>query len=872
MKGVKNNLMRTITGLFVLISFFSLAQPNDCSEAVPGCTTPSFAIAPNNLSTNIVDFTSGSISNPSSNPGSSGNSGCLLSGETSSTFITISVTSNGTLAWSMIGPSGGCFDWIMWPYVSPSVTCSAITGNTLPPVACNWNGSCNGNTGMAPAGQLPPLGSPSSYEAPLNVIAGQQYLLCLSNYSGTSQNVNLNFFGTAGVACGVSAVDQTICLGTSANVTVVTPGLSAPQFTWLVTNGVSNTTGGTNVTVTPTVTTTYQVQVLQPASASSSQFIDTAVFTITVVPPPLPNAGINDTICLGQPINLNGIISSATNTASWQTLTTGIVPIPVVNFSPNLTSLTPTVTVNQTGLYQFILSENNPTCGIRRDTVRVLVTQIAQTTSSVNPSCFGYSDGEIHINSPLADEYSFDNGVTWQVDSFAVFFNAGTFSVCSRNAMGCQICSNVTVTNPVPVTISVSNDTLICQNGIATLMASATGGTSYLFHWDQTTNTNFTQNVNPLVSTTYSVYAENQNGCISPTETINVTVRSVISGSATSDVTICPGFPTTLTATATGGFGPPYTFTWSSGEIGNGSSHTVTAGPPITTHYIITVNDECESTPLVLETNVFVAPLPVPLISVDNDNECEPANFVIVNETDPTMVDMIHWELSDGQSFDDVDTIRPENMMSNLYDVQLVITSPQGCVDSTTFFNYLTVHAIPDANFNHSPDPVYIYDAEVQLTNYTVNGDTYQWYIESGTPSYSELKHLKTIFPDGLEGNYEVILIATSEFGCIDTTSQIVIVYPELVFYVPNSFTPDGDEYNQSWGIYIEGIDVYNFELLLYNRWGEIIWESHDPSAKWDGSYNGRPVEIGTYTWTIKTKDVLNDEIYDFNGHVNVIR
>lgn len=79
--------------LIGLLPVFAIAQPNDCNEAVPGCATPSFGIAPNNPATNVVDFTSGSISNPASNPGTVGNSGCLLSGETSSTFITINVVS-----------------------------------------------------------------------------------------------------------------------------------------------------------------------------------------------------------------------------------------------------------------------------------------------------------------------------------------------------------------------------------------------------------------------------------------------------------------------------------------------------------------------------------------------------------------------------------------------------------------------------------------------------------------------------------------------------------------------------------------------------------------------------------------------------------
>jgi gliding motility-associated-like protein len=211
-------------------------------------------------------------------------------------------------------------------------------------------------------------------------------------------------------------------------------------------------------------------------------------------------------------------------------------------------------------------------------------------------------------------------------------------------------------------------------------------------------------------------------------------------------------------------------------------------------------------------------------------------------------------------------------MWAGLYNVQLVVTSPQGCIDSTTFYNFLTVHPKPIADFNHNPNPVLMFNTQVQLTNYSVNGDTYEWFIQSGNPSYSQLKHLQTVLPDGETGQYLVTLITTSEFGCVDTAIQTIIVLPEVILYAPNSFTPDDDEHNQSWGIYIEGIDVYDFELLIFNRWGEIIWESHDPSVKWDGTFNGRYVEQGTYTWTINTRDAINDGKYEFNGFINVLK
>ena len=188
----------------------------------------------------------------------------------------------------------------MWPYINSTVTCSSILNGLVAPVACNWNSPCQGFTGMAPTGGLPAGGNQGNFETAINVVAGQQFLLCLSNFSGTSQNVDLNFFGTALVACGVSAADQTICEGGSATINIATPGYNAPIFNWLTTTGVSNITGGANVIVSPTVTTTYAVEVSQLPIGGNVQLLDTAVFTVFVEEQPIPVSGIDDTVCFGE--------------------------------------------------------------------------------------------------------------------------------------------------------------------------------------------------------------------------------------------------------------------------------------------------------------------------------------------------------------------------------------------------------------------------------------------------------------------------------------------------------------------------------------------------------------------------------------------
>jgi gliding motility-associated-like protein len=759
----------------------------------------------------------------------------------------------------------------MWPYVNSTVTCNGILGNSLAPIACNWNGLCNGNTGMAPLGQLPLGGDQTSYEIPLNVTAGQQYLLCLSNYSGTSQNVNLNFFGSASVACGVSAPDQTICLGTSANVTIASPGVTSPQFNWLVTTGVSNTAGGTNVLVTPTMTTTYSVEVYQPASATSSVFQDTAIFTINVESPPVPNAGIDDTVCLGSAIYLQGNISSTSNSYGWQCLAAGITPSPTVNFNPPTSSLNPTVTVNQPGLYSFILTENNSVCGSVKDTVRVLVISINQVLTAVSPSCFGYADGSISVTSQSAVEYSFDNGITWQTSSTQNGLIAGTYTVCSRSAQGCQTCSSTVVNDPPQVTITTSNDTTICQNGTALLEVSATGGNIFEFNWDFTTDVSSTQLVNPTSTSTYSVFAENQNGCMSATQSIVVTLYDPISGILTPPSSICPGYPVDLIAGASGGSGGPYSFSWNTGELAIGLSDTIIVNPPQTSNYTVSIEDGCESTPILHTTSVTLLPLPIPLIAIDFSNRCEPAVFSLSNQTDATMVEQLEWNISNGDTFYDMESVQTSEMNAGTYDVQLIVTSPQGCTDSTTFSQYITVHPKPVADFVHSPNPAYLYEPKIHFYDNSINGSSYQWFFEAGQPENSLAINPVSTFPEGQVGEYDVMLIASSEFGCLDTTIESVIVIQDVVLFVPNTFTPDANEFNQSWQITIDGIDRFSFQVYVFNRWGEIIWESRNPDIAWDGTYDGKLVHSGTYTWLIKAKDKVNDNQYTWNGFVNVI-
>jgi hypothetical protein len=184
------------TGTFeITVSDGSVAAPptiQDCAGAVSICSASAMVQTVSYFgcgSTNDIPA-SGSTGNPSTNPNSS-NSGCLLAGERNSLWYRIDVSSNGVLAWTLSNPASSIYDWTLYNITAPN-SCSSISSNTLVPVRCNWNSGSNAvGTGMQ--SPVPAGGIAGNFEAPLNVTAGQSYVLCITNYSGTTGGYTINF-------------------------------------------------------------------------------------------------------------------------------------------------------------------------------------------------------------------------------------------------------------------------------------------------------------------------------------------------------------------------------------------------------------------------------------------------------------------------------------------------------------------------------------------------------------------------------------------------------------------------------------------------------------------------------------------------------
>ena len=124
-------------------------------------------------------------------------------------------------------------------------------------------------------------------------------------------------------------------------------------------------------------------------------------------------------------------------------------------------------------------------------------------------------------------------------------------------------------------------------------------------------------------------------------------------------------------------------------------------------------------------------------------------------------------------------------------------------------------------------------------------------------------------------GTYIISAIHYSN-GCASSQQDATITVaqcPQLLYYIPNSFSPDGDEHNNVWQpVFTDGFDPYDFYIAVYNRWGEIIWESHSHYAAWDGTYNLWLCPTGAYNWTLGFSDSDNAKRYSYNGSLTLIR
>jgi gliding motility-associated-like protein len=185
-----------------------------------------------------------------------------------------------------------------------------------------------------------------------------------------------------------------------------------------------------------------------------------------------------------------------------------------------------------------------------------------------------------------------------------------------------------------------------------------------------------------------------------------------------------------------------------------------------------------------------------------------------------------------------------------------------GCIDEDSVF----VALFPEPNIEIIPGIVFAdYGDMIQLTAISTTTGPYTW----SPPDFLSCTNCVTTIANP-EENFTYSVSYIDENGC--SATDVVNIYYNPILYVPNTFTPGGDEFNQMFlAIISEEDNVLEFHLEIYNRWGELIFESFDFNHGWDGKYGNHDCQDGTYVWKIRLREISNETTVH-TGHINLLR
>jgi gliding motility-associated-like protein len=446
--------------------------------------------------------------------------------------------------------------------------------------------------------------------------------------------------------------------------------------------------------------------------------------------------------------------------------------------------------------------------------------------------------------------------------------------------------TNYTITvNPTPNVIS--QNVAVCSGELLTL--NLTSDIPSTFEWEAVPNplvfnetyspTQFTSVINEqLFQTTntpqivqYQVAAISiPFGCKGPDSTIFVTVNPLPVTSFNSiNPPYCDLSPITFQNTSD----PLMDYYW---EFGDGASSFVTNPthqfPTVGTYNVnLTVTNPATGCIDSIMQPLTIAPTPNPDFSYSDSIGCGYLDVVYTAAVyNPSWT--YAWNFGDGFSANQVGQIGYQFIEQGCFDVSLTVTNPQGCTATEVNYNVACVYESPVAVAGADPTEVTTLEPLVEFSNNSENASSYVWNFGDGTFGYGfEPFHL---FPP-VAADYLVSLVAMNEVGCTDTTYVSIHVNETLIYYVPNSFTPNDDEKNQVFKpIISQGYKKGTYQFRIFNRWGELLFTSNDPELGWSGDFgpNGLNCQTGTYTWVLNFQVLQTQENKEIVGHVNLLK
>lgn len=499
------------------------------------------------------------------------------------------------------------------------------------------------------------------------------------------------------------------------------------------------------------------------------------------------------------------------------------------------------------------------------------------TASNTGPYCLGST---IQLNAAgTGTSYSWTgpNGFTSTLQNptipSAAVVHGGTYTVTIRDGSCSSTSSTTVVVNDPKVSVTPASSTVCSGSPTALTVTPVPAAASYSWTVNPTSVSGAVSGTSPWTQQTLETTTANSGSvqytftptlgsCTGTPVSVTVSVGKVPVLNAGNDTLVCEGSMVRLNATGT----DFSSVQWSNG-VDNGQ-YFIPSGTAsyyaLGTSPLGCVGGDTIHISVVTPPNVDFMP--------DVSYGCVPleVNFISIDAQG-----MIHnWSFGNGTSSAQQGIANTVYANPGCYNVSLTLVSQEGCINTRVYDSLICVYPNPVAEFTPNPRILEQSQPNATMVNTSSGGVSYEWNFGDGSP-VSTLESPTHAFPGAIAGSYEVWLIVTSVNGCVDSTKVNVTVQDEIIYYVPNAFTPDEDEFNPVFKpVFTNGFDPHDYTLSIYNRWGEMVFQSFDVNYGWDGTYRGSSgrVQDGAYTWKIEFKTTRSDERKVITGTVNLIR
>jgi gliding motility-associated-like protein len=589
-----------------------------------------------------------------------------------------------------------------------------------------------------------------------------------------------------------------------------------------------------------------------------------------VVGPTAANVAVNAAAC-GNP---NG---SATVIA----VTGGLAPYQYsFNGSPLSTN---SVLINQAAGPKYVVIQDANGCTF---TVNFNIGSTIGPSTSVsaasNVSCFGGSNGSFTLNTTGGVpnyNYTLTPGNTTSGSGIFTNLTAQNYTVNMQDAVGCVTTLTLAINQPNVLTMIVSQPDTICFGQFTQIYAAGSGGTlPYTYTWNSpggviTSTTGGPHPVSPIVPSVYTVALTDANGCFVSPMLINVDLHPRLIATGFS-LTRCDDALATLYPNITSpGNGGPYTFNWSNGATTQSISVPAKFMPVNPNIYTVAISDGCNMPGGEASFTINVNPKPQGTFTSNIVKGCSPL-FVSFNAVSDGSNNVYQWNFGEaGEPFGNNASQIITYAVPGIYAVGLIITNQFGCKKEILVPDYINAYPLPIADFDAVPSSVDLMEPVINFTNYSTGATSFFWDFgdysaEDNTSGLINPHHTYSYI-----GTYDVNLVAINGYGCKDSIRKQIAVKPDMAVFIPNVFTPDGNNVNEEFKPKGYGIKDEPYKLEIFDRWGEHIFTSENFNKGWNGIVKGNNAvaQEGVYVYKIELVDFAGKKKYYF-GHVTLLK